>query len=193
VSLPVDPLASSPAATLSRLAAGLLVPADKPAPLAVGTWGCLRRPADFQRVLGTAPRSKGPHFSVHHVPGRPSAPAKPASKRVSTDLSTGDAPICAPLVDECPAPVLEGRWLGLVVPKRHAKRAVTRTLIKRQMRSLMQQHASELASGLWVVRLRAPFDRLKFVSAASAPLRCAVRAELATLVQKAASRGLTRG
>ena len=192
MSLPVDPLASSPAATLSRLAAGLLVPADKPVPMSVGAWRCLNRPVDFQRVLGTAPRSRGPHFSVHHVPGWPSAPAKPASKRVSTDLSTGDAPICAPLVDECPVPVPEGRWLGLVVPKRHAKRAVTRTLIKRQMRSLMQQHAGELASGLWVVRLRAPFDRLKFISAASEPLRCAVRAELATLVQKAASRGLAR-
>ena len=39
--------------------------------------------------------------------------------------------------------------------------------------------------GLWVVRLRSPFDRQKFPSAASDALRAAARAELAQLLDKA--------
>lgn len=92
-------------------------------------------------------------------------------------------------MDDCPAQAAEalpaGHWLGLVVPKRHAKRSVTRSLLKRQMRSLMQQHALALAPGLWVLRLKAPFDRQLFGSAASAPLRQAVRSELQTLFERA--------
>ena len=104
-------------------------------------------------------------------------------------LSTGDAPPCPPAVDDRPAKAVNGRWLGLVVPKRHAKRAVTRTLIKRQMRAVMQSHATQLSSGLWVLRLRAPFDRKAFISAASERLRCAVHDELTLLLQRAAARG----
>ncbi|HKX40347.1 MAG TPA: ribonuclease P protein component [Burkholderiaceae bacterium] len=76
----------------------------------------------------------------------------------------------------------------MVVPKRHARRAVTRTLLKRQIRSAAQRHAAALAPGLWVVRLRAPFDRAQFASAASEPLKRAARAELDALFDAAARR-----
>jgi ribonuclease P protein component len=147
------------------------------------------RPADFQRVLGTAPRSRSAHFSMHHVSGAPALPARPAKLALSGKLSTGTAPTFPPAVDDLPDRAVAGGWLGLVVPKRHAKRAVTRTLIKRQMRAVMQAHASQLHAGLWVVRLRAPFDRQAFISAASERLRCAVHDELTLLVQRAAARG----
>lgn len=88
-----------------------------------------------------------------------------------------------------PAPVVAGRWLGLVVPKRHARRSVTRSLLKRQMRAVMARHAQDLPPGLWVLRLKAPFDRLQFVSAASAPLRQAAHDELELLLQRAALPG----
>lgn len=78
-----------------------------------------------------------------------------------------------------------GLWLGLVVPKRFAKRAVTRNLIKRQVRAAMQQHSTHLPKGLWVVRLRAPFDRQQFLSPASDTLRHAAHAELAVLFDRA--------
>ena len=78
-------------------------------------------------------------------------------------------------VDDSTSP---GWWLGSVVPKRHARRAVTRNLIKRQIRATLASHAHELPHGLWVVRLRAPFDRAAFASAASVALRAAARAEL---------------
>lgn len=94
-------------------------------------------------------------------------------------------------MDESPAappqPALGGHWLGLVVPKRHAKRAVTRNLIKRQVRAAMSLHAAALAPGLWVVRLRLPFDRAQFTSPASEPLKRETRAELGQLFGRAAA------
>ena len=53
-----------------------------------------------------------------------------------------------------------------------------RTLFKRQIRAVMAEHVDRLPPGLWVVRLRAGFDRRRFVSASSEPLRRAARAEL---------------
>ena len=82
---------------------------------------------------------------------------------------------------------IEGRWLGLVVPKRHAKRAVTRNLIKRQIRAAMASEGERLAAGLWVVRLRVPFDKREFASPASEALRDTARAEIHELFARAAS------
>lgn len=84
--------------------------------------------------------------------------------------------------------VPDHQWLGVVVPKRHAKRAVTRTLIKRQMRAAVARHAGGLPQGLWVLRLRSPFDPKQFSSASSEALRAAVRSELDAVLQRAASR-----
>jgi ribonuclease P protein component len=73
-------------------------------------------------------------------------------------------------------------WVGAVVPKRHARRAVTRSLIKRQIYAAAERHRDRMAPGLWIVRLRSPFDRTEFASAASpALLRCA-RVELDRLL-----------
>ena len=82
-------------------------------------------------------------------------------------------------------------WFGTVVPKRHAKRAVTRTLLKRQIRCAMgtlPTREAALPFGLWAVRLKAPFDRKVYTSAASDALRQAAREELAELLQRAAPR-----
>jgi ribonuclease P protein component len=159
--------------------------------------GRIVRPADFERVLATAPCSRSAHFAVHHVhggPSRGSASQRQASGEavvptVSPDLSTAP-PVAGPvLVDESSTaplpPPPDGHWLGLVVPKRHAKRAVTRNLIKRQIRAAMAQHASALPPGLWVVRLRLPFDRREYLSPSSEPLRLAARAEIAQLFSRA--------
>ena len=81
---------------------------------------------------------------------------------------------------EAPSPTLS--WVGAVVPKRHARRAVTRSLIKRQIYAAAERHRGQMAPGLWIVRLRSPFDRAEFASATSrALLRCA-RAELDRLL-----------
>lgn len=152
--------------------------------------GRIVRSADFQRVLAVAPRSRSAHFAAHHLSASPSLPCKASKKPVATELSTGDALSCPPPVDESPVVASEpspaGRWLGLVVPKRHARRSVTRTLLKRQMRAVMRCHAQALPPGLWVLRLKAPFDRQQFASAASPPLQQAAGDELQLLLKRAA-------
>jgi len=51
----------------------------------------------------------------------------------------------------------------------------------------MLSHASQLNSGLWLVRLRAPFAREKFPSAASDALRTAAFDELTLLFARASA------
>lgn len=72
-----------------------------------------------------------------------------------------------------------------MVPKRWAKRAVTRNAIKRQIYSASVQFASQLRPCAYVVRLRAAFDRNEFTSASSDFLKAAVRAELLDLFTRA--------
>jgi ribonuclease P protein component len=121
----------------------------------------------------------------------------PVTARLSTELSTGHPDPLTQGVDDLqdPGPFALGetptpaggpnRWLGLVVPKRHAKRAVTRTLVKRQIRNVAAACASGLEPGLWVVRQRSPFDPNQFPSAASDALKEAARAELRALFERA--------
>lgn len=98
------------------------------------------------------------------------------------------APVVASAVSADTEP-LAGHWLGLVVPKRHARRAVTRTLIKRQMRAAMAEGALALPPGQWVLRLKSGFDLREFPSAASDALRRSARAELRLLIDRAAVAG----
>ncbi len=74
--------------------------------------------------------------------------------------------------------------LGMVVPKRNARRAVTRNLVKRHIRAVFGDslRGARLATGVWVVRLRCPFDKALFESAKSDALAHVVREELADLL-----------
>lgn len=160
--------------------------------------GRIVRSADFERVLRATAKARSEHFAVHHVSGRPSQPTKPAKHRSKMELSTGHAPATVMAVDDMGAAPAESSsngehlWFGLVVPKRHAKRAVTRNLFKRQIRAAVGRHASSLQDGLWVVRLRAPFEKAKFPSAASSALQRAARSELDGLLAGAVQRLGTR-
>jgi ribonuclease P protein component len=145
--------------------------------------GRILRSADFERVLALRPCSRSTHFAVHHVAAGLSALAKGRKQAVESKLSTGDETSCPQPVDELPA---NGWWLGLVVPKRHARRAVTRNLIKRQMRCVMTEQAEHLPQGLWVLRLKTVFDRSRFASPGSVALRQAARDELRGLLQRTA-------
>jgi len=103
--------------------------------------------------------------------------ARQASEPLVPDLSTVGALIGYPAVDNLSGP--RQWWLGLVVPKRHARRSVTRNLLKREMRVHADGHRERLPPGQWVIRLRAPFDPRRYPSAASSQLREAARVELA--------------
>jgi ribonuclease P protein component len=139
--------------------------------------GRLLRKTDFERLLAVPPCSRSTHFAVHHVQARPSTPRKPGVD----SLCTGDAPNSVAPVDN----MVAGHWLGTVIPKRHAARSVTRNLLRRQVRAAMLCHQPRLRPGLWLVRLRRPFDRAQFVSAASTALRRTAAAELDRLLQRA--------
>lgn len=84
------------------------------------------------------------------------------------------------------------RWLGCVVPKRHARRAVTRNLIKRQVYAAAGRVESALPGGMWLVRLRQPFAVTQYPSAASDALRAVVRQELDRMLVKAASHSVLK-
>ena len=144
--------------------------------------GRLVQAADFQRLLAVSPRQRSTHFVVHYVRGEPVRPHKPVPKQPAPELSTDTARILSLPVDKSP----EGRWLGCVVPKRHAKRSVTRTTLKRQIRAAADRHEAALPTGLWLVRLRQPFAVRDFPSADSPALRAAARAELDALFARAA-------
>lgn len=78
-------------------------------------------------------------------------------------------------------------WFGAVVPKRHARKAVTRNLLRRQIRAALDRHHPVLPHGLWLVRLRAPFDPRQYRSAGPDGLRVAARDELNLLLTRAAA------
>ena len=76
-------------------------------------------------------------------------------------------------------------WLGAMVPKRWAKRAVTRNAIKRQIYNVSAAPGVVLPMAAHIVRLRSGFDRKEFVSATSEKLMSAVRLELKQLLKQA--------
>jgi ribonuclease P protein component len=149
--------------------------------------------ADFQKALGSRPAARTAHFVLHALPhstGNDVAVAS-AAHPLPAELSTSDVAAEEGLVDDFveslsptgSQPLVVWR-LGLVLPKKQAKRSVTRSLIRHQAREALHRHsAAVLADGRhhvdgWVLRLRAPFDRQQFPSAASDALKAAVRQEL---------------
>ncbi len=138
--------------------------------------------ADFERLLGTRWRARSAHFALHHVAGRPSLPVWAGRQAVEVELSTSPVQNPPQPVDDLPAE----QWLGCLVPKRHARRSVTRSLLKRQIRASFGRHAGSLPGGLWLVRLRAGFAAEAFASAASPALARAAREELDTLLGRQA-------
>lgn len=128
----------------------------------------------FQAALAGGTIARTPHFALHRL-----------------SLQPPDAvPACVAAI---PAkPLFEGCsvWMGAMVPKRWAKRAVTRNAIKRQIYNagVFALSAQETVFGFaaHVVRLRAGFDKSAFPSATSDVLKAAVRQELKQLFAKAA-------
>jgi ribonuclease P protein component len=143
--------------------------------------------ADFERALAARSRAATPHFAIHYVAASPSGTSMSSVGPSAAELSTiGACNVALPVEDSFSAGLPAARsWIGAVVPKRHARRAVTRSLLKRQIYAAADRQRARLAPGLWIVRLRAPFDRASFASAASLALRRSARAELDALLAAA--------
>ena len=125
----------------------------------------LKTRPQFQAVLAGTTLARTAHFALHCC---------------ALDVSVGAIPVGA-------TPALfsvHGVWLGAMVPKRWAKRAVTRNTIKRQIYNVSADFEPVLSERAHVVRLRAGFDRSQFVSATSEALKSAVRAELQQLFSR---------
>ena len=126
----------------------------------------LKTRPQFQAVLAGSTIAKTTHFALHRC-GLLTGGLSPEAGQ-TPPLFSGD-----------------GVWLGAMVPKRWAKRAVTRNAIKRQIYGVSQSFELSLAQQAHVVRLRATFDRRQFLSATSDVLKTAVREELKQLFSKA--------
>ena len=82
-------------------------------------------------------------------------------------------------------------WMGAMVPKRWAKRAVTRNAIKRQIYNVSNEFELMLPMAAHVVRLRSGFDKTQFISATSDALKVAVNQELQQLFTRASAMAAT--
>ena len=136
----------------------------------------LKTRPQFQAALAGKTLARTAHFALHRTAlsqsGLVTAPGK--ADRTSNSSHPTTALFSQPCV-----------WLGALVPKRWAKRAVTRNTIKRQIYSISAQFEPQLAAAAHVVRLRSSFDRQQFVSATSDALKTAIRAELLDLFGRA--------
>lgn len=120
----------------------------------------LRSRAQFQALLSGPSVARTAHFALHRLNASSALLAEPAQ--------TLFAPV-------------DAVWAGAMVPKRWARRAVTRNAIRRQIYAVAEDLVPPLVAGAYLVRLRAAFSPAQFPSATSEALRRAVRAELLSL------------
>jgi len=130
----------------------------------------LKTRSQFQAVLAGSKLATSAHFAVHYLALDRACCEPPTAARAADNheilFRTSDL------------------WFGPMVPKRWAKRAVTRNAIKRQIYNVANDFGSALPPGAFVVRLRSGFDKARFSSASSSVLKEAVRAELVELLTR---------
>ena len=132
----------------------------------------LKTRAQFQAVLAGTTVSRTAHFALHRT-GLDTQPPQTTNPGPESDQSQALFAVLEP-------------WVGALIPKRWAKRAVTRNAIKRQIYAVSSDLEPQLTQAAHVVRLRSAFDRAKFPSASSDALKRAVRSELQQLFDRAA-------
>jgi len=139
----------------------------------------LKTRPQFQAAMAGGTVSRTAHFVLHRLGLAPTgaAPALPPAPPTGPG-SLPDAQGPQALFGVVGPSVV---WLGAMVPKRWARRAVTRNTIKRQIYAVAATFEPQLPQAAHVVRLRATFDRKQFTSATSEVLKQAVRAELQQL------------
>jgi ribonuclease P protein component len=132
----------------------------------------LKTRAQFEAAMAGGTVSRTPHFVLHRA--ALDATRAPAAGRQAESLHALFA-------------VRDQAWIGAVVPKRWAKRAVTRNGIKRQIYNVSVAFETRLPAAAHVVRLRSDFARAQFTSAWSDALKESVRGELQQHFARAAS------
>ncbi|GAB3648661.1 ribonuclease P protein component [Ramlibacter alkalitolerans] len=154
----------------------------------------LKNRAQYEAAMAGGTVSRTPHFVLHRAPL--AASSDPSQAPASTTGATGAGPVseesrARPRRAKVLFPVVDDTWMGAVVPKRWAKRAVTRNGIRRQIYDVSESFAARLPAAAHVVRLRTDFARKQFPSAWSEALKSAVRGELLQLFERVAARAVT--
>lgn len=150
----------------------------------------LKTRPQFQAVLAGSVIAKTEHFVLHRNGLEATAPrTRPdAAKDISSRKTIPDNGPAAPA--DVNAPVLfpvRDIWIGAMVPKRWAKRAVTRNAIKRQIYNVSADSMHNYPQAVFLVRLRREFSRKEFLSATSMQLKEAVRIEVQALMKAGAA------
>lgn len=132
----------------------------------------LQTRAQFDAVLGNRALASTEHFALH------------CSERIDSWLGAAHHPAH---VDKARAPLagLQQPAIGAMVPKKWARKAVTRNLIRRQIYSLAEHQLPHRPALAYVVRLRRSFSPQRFLAASSVPLKNEVRAQLLLLLAQA--------
>ena len=135
----------------------------------------LKTRPQFQAVLAGGIVARTSHFALHRLVIEPAGVA--VSETVPEETRQAPAQPLFSHVDQT--------WVGAMVPKRWAKRAVTRNAIKRQIYTITgSPDGVRLPRAAYVVRLKSTFDRKEFISATSDQLKLAVRQELHRLFDR---------
>ena len=141
----------------------------------------------FDRVLAQPAISTSAHFALHFERSRLAEAAKRSNARINPELSTEPGKRIEFAVDNnlSLSSSQDGWRLGIVVPKRYAALAVTRNMLKREIRAGAGRYAPEVGTGICIVRLRASIDQGQSSPTGPKRLRDAVRIELDALLAKA--------
>jgi ribonuclease P protein component len=146
----------------------------------------LKSRAQFEAAMAGGTVSRTAHFVLHRAsfPERTAVlPAQAGTEGALGPRLRGDDEKV--LFEKVLFAVQDEPWIGAVLPKRWAKRAVTRNGIKRQIYNVSESFATRLPSAAHVVRLRSEFARAQFPSAWSDALKASVRGELLKLFEQA--------
>lgn len=143
----------------------------------------LKTRPQFQAAMAGGTVSRTAHFALHRLGLDGGGAVVPASTAITPSTGPGSLPTAQgpQALFAVVAHQPQGPWMGAMVPKRWARRAVTRNAIKRQIHAVAASFEAQLPVAAHVVRLRSTFDRKQFVSATSDELKQAVRAELLQL------------
>ncbi len=149
----------------------------------------LKSRAQFQAVLAGPTVARTTHFALHQLDLTAATPGiTEPTAATHPHIPPNVAGAASLMVKRTAVPLFADTttaWLGAMIPKRWAKRAVTRNAIKRQVYAVTAAHLPPLTCAAYVLRLRATFDRKQFVSASSEQLKQAVRTELQLLLSRA--------
>ena len=119
--------------------------------------------AQFQQLMKAPPVARSKHFVVH----RDALQSQTAEATNPADAQKSH---------------VKGLCLAALLPKRWAKRAVTRNALRRQIYAAFAQQQAQLKPVPHLVRLRSAMSPELFTSASSEPMKKAVRQEIDELL-----------